>query len=521
MAKSDEREIKLLDASGHAPDEIVAAVRAHGFETDGASVHEQRDIYLDSARADFARRRSGLRVRVRAGERLVTWKGPAIAGEDVVTRVEIEEPWYGGDVPLRAADLPVTLRAHAEPLAYGRPLAEIARIDTVRRAVALRDPAGGGRAELAIDDVAGQAQAGEVQRFHEIEIEIQQGGDGPWLGLAAALRERFGFETSSTSKLERTLRHDSDAHPHADDDARVTLDMPFQEAARVVFRGHLARLRDEEPGTRLRTHVERLHKMRVATRRLRASFRTFHGAFATGALDPWDALMRRTGRALGPARDLDVLLEALPGMRETLPGAMWDDLQPFVALVRELRAREQGNLLRWLTSAQRLRGFERFDAFLDRGPRGVVLSLGLRDVAPGLVLGAARRVWRKGAKITPDSPPEKVHALRIAMKRLRYTLEAFLDAYGKPLRSFVDDTKALQDLLGTYNDAIVHVAFVRDLVEKRGKSLPKNTVLAAGGVIGALSARGGEARAHFDEVWRAFERPETRQKLEEALTGRW
>src|SRR5262245_64665125 len=67
------------------------------------------------------------------------------------------------------------------------------------------------------------------------------------------------------------------------------------------------------PGVRLGEDPEELHQMRVATRRVRAFLRA-----GRPLLDQsWSELLRDElawlGRALGPARDLDVLIERVAG----------------------------------------------------------------------------------------------------------------------------------------------------------------------------------------------------------------
>ena len=67
--------------------------------------------------------------------------------------------------------------------------------------------------------------------------------------------------------------------------------------------------------------------------------------------------MRETGQRLGPARDLDVFIEALAELRQELPATATDDLEPFVVLVRRERAAQQPRLLAWLSSPSRLAAF--------------------------------------------------------------------------------------------------------------------------------------------------------------------
>src|SRR5687767_10218895 len=69
----------------------------------------------------------------------------------------------------------------------------------------------------------------------------------------------------------------------------------------------LTRIAKHEPGTRAGDDPEELHKMRVATRRLRTAFAVFGKALATAGLEtlPVDEA-KRVAAALGAVRDQDV-----------------------------------------------------------------------------------------------------------------------------------------------------------------------------------------------------------------------
>ena len=76
--------------------------------------------------------------------------------------------------------------------------------------------------------------------------------------------------------------------------------------------------------------------------------------------------------------------------------------------------------------------------------------------------------------------PEDLHALRIRAKRLRYLLEFLQELTGKPGRLLVKRLTELQDLLGSYHDAVVAADFVRTYVESAGAQLPPASMVALG-----------------------------------------
>jgi CHAD domain-containing protein len=57
--------------------------------------------------------------------------------------------------------------------------------------------------------------------------------------------------------------------------------------------------------------------------------------------------------------------------------------------------------------------------------------------------------------LAEDPAPDKMHPLRLASKRFRYTLELFRTCYAAGLEERIDRLKSVQDLLGDCNDAVV------------------------------------------------------------------
>jgi CHAD domain-containing protein len=63
--------------------------------------------------------------------------------------------------------------------------------------------------------------------------------------------------------------------------------------------------------------------------------------------------------------------------------------------------------------------------------------------------------------LTKDPAPRKLHRLRLASKRLRYTLELFRPCYPAGLEDRLAALKTLQDWLGEVNDAVASGRMLR------------------------------------------------------------
>jgi CHAD domain-containing protein len=80
----------------------------------------------------------------------------------------------------------------------------------------------------------------------------------------------------------------------------------------------------------------------------------------------------------------------------------------------------------------------------------------LRHVAPVVIFErlAAVRAYDEWVSI-PSPPLERLHALRISCKRLRYTLEYFLEVLGPGTKDLIKEIVTVQDHLGDLQDAVV------------------------------------------------------------------
>ena len=65
--------------------------------------------------------------------------------------------------------------------------------------------------------------------------------------------------------------------------------------------------------------------------------------------------------------------------------------------------------------------------------------------------------------------PRKLHRLRLASKRLRYTLELFRPCYPAGLEHRLDALKKLQDWLGEVNDAVASARLLRGALKRQPK----------------------------------------------------
>jgi len=113
---------------------------------------------------------------------------------------------------------------------------------------------------------------------------------------------------------------------------------PFALAAARIVRLRAAELDAESDGVLDTADVERVHDMRVATRRLRAVLEIFAPCFPKADYKAVLTDVKALADALGERRDPDVQLAALEDLAAALPAAQEPGLE---ALAERLRARQE------------------------------------------------------------------------------------------------------------------------------------------------------------------------------------
>jgi CHAD domain-containing protein len=330
-----------------------------------------------------------------------------------------------------------------------------------------------------------------------------------------------------------------DVHPGSIDlleTPGIEPDDPMSEAGRKTFHFHYRRMLYNEPGTRLGADIEALHDMRVATRRMRAAFRVFGDYFQSKTMAPYLKGLKRTGRALGPVRDLDVFRAKIQDYLAALPEARRGGLHALLVVLEARREAARQRMITYLDGAKYARFKERFGEFVETEGMGslpVALNGGepwpyrVRHVAPMIIYErlAAVRAFDEWVSI-PDPPPERLHALRIACKRLRYSLEFFRQVLGPDAEALIWEVVTMQDHLGALQDAVVASGILRDYLRwgTWGHQVADAHLLdepvVAPGVEAYLDAMHSEMQhlvATFPQAWRRITRAEFSRMVAEAV----
>ena len=118
----------------------------------------------------------------------------------------------------------------------------------------------------------------------------------------------------------------------------LSADAPYAEAAAKVISVRGAELAEQAQGVLDTGDIERVHDMRVATRRLRAALEIFEPCFPAKAYAQALAEVKRLADALGERRDRDVAIVALHGFNDQIAAP---DRRGVTSLIEQFRSEQQ------------------------------------------------------------------------------------------------------------------------------------------------------------------------------------
>lgn len=259
---------------------------------------------------------------------------------------------------------------------------------------------------------------------------------------------------------------------------------------------HVRTLRAHEAGARAGRDPERVHQMRVAVRRLRATLRASRALFDARGVEHLRSELDWLGDRLGLVRDLDVLHDYLRPRLDALEGAEHRAGRRVLRKLSADRVRARADLNEALDGSRYPRILELLETFLARPPAAAA-DVSLPDVA-----ATEWKRLRKAVQKLPGRPSaDELHAVRIKVKRARYAAELARAAAGARGKRFIDQAKKLQDILGDLQDAVVIEQYLHDAIERTesAQALGKH-------LVKRQRKRRKRARAAFFEEWPKLER---------------
>jgi CHAD domain-containing protein len=477
--------------------------------------HHLHATYFDTE--DLRLAAHGITLRRRRGGTDAGWHLKIPAGPD--SKNELRAPLG------RAQVVPARLAGLVAAYARGAELRPVATLETERTVLRLLDDTGGVLAEVADDAVTGRVLAGSAEEappaeepgdteqghgdaWREIEVELAAGARDLLKAAGKRLRKAGARKATSSSKLGRLLNGQI-ARPTPRESgeraqARIAADAAAPtagDAAVAYLAAQVEALLAYDPKARL-AEYDAVHRMRVATRRIRSLLQSYRPLLDRERTDPLREELKWLAAVLGEVRDLEVLrmrfTERVEGLADIGEPAWLDEL-----------AKQERAAYRRLNTALKL---PRYYALLDALEALVadppLTARAGRDAAaelPRLVL----RTWKRLADAydgigAADDPELARHDVRKDAKRARYAAEAAVAVLGDPARRTVRDAKRLQEVLGGYQDGVIASEHLRDAAERANNTAD---AFSLGVLYGIERCEAQASLARLEGTWAAIPAP--------------
>jgi len=454
VAKERELELKL-----ELTREELQRVRSHpalGNLAVGQPVHRTlRSIYFDTP--DYRLRSLGIAFRLRAeGEQ---WLQTVEAGS---SHAHTSSDGVAGDGSLERPEpnldlIPSRRMRRRIEKAVARSVLEPV-FETIVERTTRQLHAAEGDLELALNE--GVVRAGGLESsLCQAELELKSGRPECLLHTAAQLFAAAPARLANGNPAERGYslalgrKANGQAIPQRAELPRLeaghtcshALALLVQSAAAQITANRTAVLETEDP--------DAAHQLRIGLRRLRSALLAFRPLSDTTAARELERHARVLARSVGELRDADVLIEEIYA---SVAGTMRHD--PGLAGLREAllahRIRTRDRVRSELCGQQ----WSVLQLYLALWPRTIEGGGELSVPVAKFARLALKKRWRKvaasGERLDHLDVVER-HAMRKALKTLRYTAEFFASLYPAPAtRRFIKEIRSLQEEFGYLNDVV-------------------------------------------------------------------
>lgn len=437
------------------------------------------DVGLDTPDLFLARAGVALRVRFENDTAETTLKSLVPMGEAPTLRMELNRT--ARQTRTRAASPPQLASRFLTKVGVTRrlglqrpnlPLKELFRLEQSRTVypLTLHDET---RLQVSADTVTCSAFPGH-RPLHEIEIELLGGSPQEVSRLSRHLQACLGLAAATRSKHEYGLSWAGLSIPtHPDPLPYGSRRTPLPRIAAQFIQYQFDLMTWHEPGVRLGFNPDYVHRMRVATRRLRAALRLFDQLLPQRCSATVLKDLEWLADGLGQVRDADVHLARAWTWQGTGRPLDGNPVTQYRAYLIRQRRQAFHRLSRMLGSARYTQLRNRFSDMLAHleshdnrlgAPREELVRL-----VANLTLPLLRSIRHAGRSLQPGCSDEAIHRLRIRCKRLRYACECFARVRGCDLSATIQALARLQNALGRHQDRVTEyerlrqcIAFLRD-----------------------------------------------------------
>jgi CHAD domain-containing protein len=485
-------------------------VRSEESDAPALVVTEDRSDHLETTYFDTADRlltRAGITVHRRTGGDAAGWV------------VEIPAADGGASVRLPAGRSAVTVPAAIRKLVWastrGADLQPLAQVVTEGTTWDLVDTGGNPLVTITDERVTGSrltvadAQTAEPPATTWRVVSVATDAADWRDAIAAALHRSGATPADDRSDLTRVLADTDEGPTHFEPDPQPSFGpaSPDSSAGVVVLRyvgQQLDQILGNDPLVRVDS-AGSVHRMRVASRRLRSALDTFRPVLNSGVVKPLRTELKWLAGELGAARDAEVMRDRMVSAlraedRQVHVGPLGDAVD---TEMEQVYRTAHAGLLQALDSARYHRLVLALHDLRVHPPMTAKADRPARRVLPRRAARAYRRLKAlvdTAAKASTAAERDvRLHEARKAAKKARYAGETLTEFFGNPATRFAAAMERLQEELGEHQDSVVLRARVEELAQQTTSTA---TAFAYGRLHAHEEQRGDIAVERFEAAWK-------------------
>jgi CHAD domain-containing protein len=241
-------------------------------------------------------------------------------------------------------------------------------------------------------------------------------------------------------------------------------------AARIVIKSVQA-IEQEIEGVRKGQEIESVHRMRVASRRIRTALDVFEKYIPPKKKSEWFSNLRNLAKSLGETRDTDVQIHLLKNIHRTLPELSYrPGIKRLLLRLQQRRVKLQKGILDSLDLLKKkkvlIKISEKFSPPLIKNGNNDPCSPELYKIAFDSILKRLNQFLYYEIYLHNPEFIKELHQMRIAAKKLRYSMEIFSLLYADHLELAIKSTRQAQQILGEIHDCDVWIYYLPEFIEK-------------------------------------------------------
>jgi CHAD domain-containing protein len=298
-----------------------------------------------------------------------------------------------------------------------------------------------------------------------------------------------------------------------------------------ILKKNLEAFQEEIAGVRQAEDIEYIHRMRVASRRLRSALPLFINCYNKQGRQTWQDDIHAITRALGAARDTDVQIEYVgsflaglteekhkPGIRRLLLRLRQKRQQMQVKVIKALDRLDHDKLLESMQ--------KQVNPLLEKTEQVYLFSPGLYQLSFDAISVVLDQFLSYEPYIARVECVEELHAMRIAAKQLRYTLEIFTSLYPGGLKQYLQIMKQVQDLLGTIHDNDIWGQLLPQFIEEESARIRgfygsdrsiRRLLPGLESFLAQTHSIRGQKYLDFNESWKRWKKEEVWLSLKQTI----